>query len=62
MRTLAQALAEREFYAHATPPAAPSKREKKRAAAPVKLSLLSGFQAYRVGTGDVLNKKAPATA
>lgn len=65
MRTLAEALAEREFYARSLSrekePAAPTRREQMRAAAGDKLALLSGFAGRRFGTGDVL-KKAPAIA
>lgn len=61
MRTLAEALAEREFYARSrAAPAKPSRREKGRQRAGETLALLSGFQPPRVGTGTVLKPAAVA--
>lgn len=57
MRTLAEALAEREFYARSTVPAAPpgpSRREKGRQRASERLSVLTGFNPPRYGAGAVL--------
>ena len=67
MRTLAEALAEREFYARGVSaptaePTAPSRRAKGRQRAGEKLALLSGFQPPRVGMGDLLKKPAEGEA
>lgn len=60
MRTLAEALAEREFYARSAAPAlpaGPSRREKGRKRVSERLSVLTGFNPPRYGAGTIL--KAP---
>lgn len=63
MRTLAEALAEGEFYARSTATAAPegpSRREKGRRRAGERLAVLSGFEPVRRGQGAILRASVPA--